>query len=133
MTITIDSWVQASDAIHATIDGFEADMYIEPENGAQKAPFAKLQMPQTKTGISIVNITQTLNVGEEAYKQPFIDYTVALMTKESINMVVEGVTHVHLKGLKAYKVNFKKTIKLTGKSQTPSPRHRIQTNPNSRT
>ena len=109
VTISIDSWVEASDSIHATIDAFEADMMIEGQ-----APFAKLQMPQTKTGLSIVNITQTINIGDEKYKQPFIDYNKALLGSESVKMVVEGRTKVRVKGLRAESVTFKKIIELKG-------------------
>lgn len=117
VTISIDSWVEASDSIHATIDAFEADMYLEDK--LPHTPFAKLQMPQTKTGISIVNITQDINIGDEKYRQAFVDYNIALLSSETVKMTVEGRTHVRVKGLRAEEVSFKKTIELKG--QLPLP------------
>jgi len=70
-------------------------------------------MPETHTGESIVNITQELStVGETA--QAYIDYNAALLLNESIRMTVKGDTYVRVKGLKATKVNFEKTVTLAG-------------------
>lgn len=111
VTISINSSVSSSNSIHATIDAFTAIMYLEDQ--LPHTPFATLQMPQTETGLSIVNITQELStVGETA--QAYLDYNAALLWNETVRMTVKGETYVHVKGLKAAKVNFEKTVTLPG-------------------
>jgi hypothetical protein len=111
VTISINSSVSSSGSIHATIDGFTAVMYLEDK--LPHTPFATLQMPQTETGLSVVNITQELStVGETA--QAYLDFNAALMLNESIRMTVKGETYVHVKSLKATKVTFEKTVTLAG-------------------
>lgn len=107
--IQINSTVSSSNAIHATIDAFTAQMYLEDK--LPHTPFASLQMPETKTGLAIVNLTQTIN-GTQL--QPFIDFNSWYLWNESFPVTVEGETYVHVKGLKATKVTFKKTITLQG-------------------
>ncbi len=119
VTLEIDAWIEASDSIHATIDAFTADMYLEDKkydvDGEQRhVPFAQLDMPHTKTGISIVNVTQTIDVSGD-HMQAFVDYNIELLSKESIRMTVKGQTNVRVKGLKTESVNFKKTIELKGR------------------
>lgn len=113
ITLSINSSVSSSNSIHATIDAFTAVMYLEDQ--LPHTPFATLQMPQTETGLSVVNITQEIStVGDAA--QAFLDYNAALLWNETIRMTVQGETYVHVKGLKATKVNFQKTITLPGES-----------------
>lgn len=111
ITLSINSSVSSSNSIHATIDAFTAVMYLEDQ--LPHTPFATLQMPQTETGLSIVNITQEIStVGDTA--QAFLDYNAALLWNETIRMTVKGETYVRVKGLKATKVNFQKTVTLPG-------------------
>lgn len=111
VTISIDSSVSSSDSIHATIDAFEAQMYLEDK--LPHTPFATLMMPETHTGLSIVNITQELPT-TGATAQAFIDYNSWLMLNESVRMTVKGETTVRVKGLRGTKVNFEKTVTLKG-------------------
>lgn len=109
VTVSINSTVTSSDSIHAVVDGFTAELYLEDK--LPHTPFATLQMPETTTGVSVVNITQELT---NAASQAYIDYNTWYMANESLRMTVKGETHVRVKGLKATKVNFEKTVTLTG-------------------
>lgn len=107
--ISINSSVSSSDSIHATIDGFDAKMYLEDKHPHET--FATLRMPETETGISLVNVTQEIT---GAALQPFIDFNSWYLWNESFPVTVEGETHVNVKGLRPTKVTFKKTITLKG-------------------
>lgn len=109
MQISINSSVSSSDSIPATIDGFSAQMYLEDK--LPHTPFATLEMPETKTGLALVNTTQEIS---GTSLQPFIDFNSWYLWNESFPVTVEGETHVHVKGLKATKVSFKKTVTLKG-------------------
>lgn len=109
--IAFDSWVDADDSISATIDSFEASMYLEDK--LPHTPFAVQTMPETKTGLSIVNITSMLETkGERA--QAFADFNAWMMTNETVRLGVSGRTKVRAKGLKAHEVDFKKVVELKG-------------------
>lgn len=111
MTIGIDAWVQADDSISATIDGFEVSMYLEDK--LPHTPFAVNQMPETKTGLSVVNITSTLETtGPRA--QAFADFNAWILANETTRLGVSGKTKVRVKGLKAHEVDFKKVVELKG-------------------
>ena len=112
VTISINSWVEADDSISATIDGFEADMYLEDK--LPHVPFATLQMPQTKTGLTIINVTQTIKTNSGESSQAFVDYNTWLLANETVRMGVSGRTTVRVKGLKGYGVDFKKVVELKG-------------------
>lgn len=111
ITISINSSISSSDSIHATIDGFLADLYLEDTE--EKTPFASIQMPETKTGVSIVNVTQELPTNG-ANAAAFIQYNTWLLSNETLRMTVKGKTQVRPKGLKAHKVNFEKTVTING-------------------
>ncbi|KFX92225.1 hypothetical protein V490_05505 [Pseudogymnoascus sp. VKM F-3557] len=109
VTISINSTVSSSNSIPATVDGFDAIMYLEDK--LPHTPVMTLKMPQTKTGLAIVNITQEIS---GASNQPFIDFNSWYLWNESFPVTIEGDTLVHVKGLKAAKVHFKKTVTLKG-------------------
>jgi hypothetical protein len=107
--ISINSTVSSSNSIPATVEAFSAKMYLEDK--LPHTSFATLNMPETKTGLAIVNVTQEIN---GTALQPFIDFNSWYLWNESFPVTVEGETYVHVKGLKATKVTFKKTITLKG-------------------
>ncbi|ELR07945.1 hypothetical protein VC83_00070 [Pseudogymnoascus destructans] len=107
--ISINSTVSSSNSISAVIDGFDAIMYLEDK--LPHTPIMTLRMPETKTGLAIVNVTQEIN---GTANQPFIDFNSWYLWNSSLAVTIEGETFVHVKGLKAAKVSFKKTVTLTG-------------------
>ncbi|OBT84247.1 hypothetical protein VE02_07685 [Pseudogymnoascus sp. 03VT05] len=107
--ISINSTVSSSNSIPAVVDGFDAIMYLEDK--LPHATIMTLRMPQTKTGLALVNVTQEIN---GTALQPFIDFNSWYLWNSSLAVTIEGETLVHVKGLKAAKVSFKKTVNLTG-------------------
>lgn len=107
--VSINSSVSSSNSIPAVIDGFDAIMYLEDK--LPHTPIMTLKMPETKTGLAIVNISQEIS---GASKQPFIDFNSWYLWNSSLAVTIEGETLVHVKGLKAAKVTFKKTVTLVG-------------------
>lgn len=101
--------MSSSNSIPATVDAFDAVMYLEDK--LPHTPVMTLRMPETKTGLAIVNITQEIN---GTANQPFIDFNSWYLWNESFPVTIEGETLVHVKGLKAAKVTFKKTVTLAG-------------------
>lgn len=112
LTLSINGTVTSSDAIHAKIDGFNASMYLEDK--LPHTPFLQLEMPNTETGAWPVNVTQHVSLSDNATRNAFIDYNKWLMANKTTRVTVSGVTYVHVKALKAHKVNFKKTITMNG-------------------
>ncbi|OBT56492.1 hypothetical protein VE04_03160 [Pseudogymnoascus sp. 24MN13] len=107
--ISINSTVSSSNSIPAVVDGFDAIMYLEDK--LPHTPIMTLRMPETKTGLAIVNVTQEIN---GTALQPFIDFNSWYLWNSSLAVTIEGETLVHVKGLKAAKVSFKKTVTLVG-------------------
>ncbi|OBT68424.1 hypothetical protein VE03_02844 [Pseudogymnoascus sp. 23342-1-I1] len=107
--ISINSSVSSSNSIPAVIDGFDAIMYLEDK--LPHTSIMTLKMPETKTGLALVNVSQEIS---GANLQPFIDFNSWYLWNSSLLVTIEGETLVHVKGLKAAKVTFKKTVNLTG-------------------
>lgn len=107
--VSINSSVSSSNSIPAVVEGFDAIMYLEDK--LPHTPIMTLKMPETKTGMALVNITQEIN---GTANQPFIDFNSWYLWNESFPITVEGDTLVHVKGLKPAKVHFKKTVTLKG-------------------
>lgn len=107
--VSINSSVSSSNSIPAVVDGFDAKMYLEDK--LPHTSIMTLKMPETKTGLAIVNITQEIT---GANLQPFIDFNSWYLWNSSLSVTIEGETQVHVKGLRATKVTFKKTVELTG-------------------
>lgn len=107
--ISINSSVSSSNSIPAVVEGFDAIMYLEDK--LPHTPIMTLRMPETKTGLALVNISQEIS---GASKQPFIDFNSWYLWNSSLAVTIEGETHVRVKGLKPAKVTFKKTVTLTG-------------------
>lgn len=101
--------MSSSNSIPAVVDAFDAVMYLEDK--LPHTPVMTLRMPETKTGLAIVNISQEIN---GTALQPFIDFNSWYLWNESFPVTIEGETLVHVKGLKAAKVTFKKTVTLAG-------------------
>jgi len=106
----INSTIKSSSSIHATIDGFNASLYLEDK--LPHTPFAFIQMPETTAQpVTLVSIKQTLQITNmEAYT----DYNTWFMLNDTFRMTVSGETYVRVKGLKAQRVDFLKTVTLKG-------------------
>lgn len=109
--MSVNSTIRLSSSTSATIDGFEGVMYLEDFD--PPTPFARLAFPQT-TGDSmqVVNISQFTPITD---LDAFTRFNTWLLLNESIRVTIEGDTKIHVKGLsRAYPINFKKTVTLTG-------------------
>lgn len=110
-TMSVNSTIRISSSTSATIDGFEGVMYLEDYE--PHAPFARLSFPET-TGdsLQVVNISQFTPITD---LDAFTRFNTWLLLNDSIRVTVEGDTNIHIKGLsRAYPINFKKTVTLTG-------------------
>lgn len=107
--VSINSSVSSSNSIPAVVEGFDAIMYLEDK--LPHTPIMTLRMPETKTGMALVNVSQEIN---GTANQPFIDFNSWYLWNSSLDVTIEGETLVHVKGLKAAKVTFKKTVTLKG-------------------
>lgn len=110
-TMSVNSTIRLSSSTSATIDGFEGVMYLEDFD--PPTPFARLAFPQT-TGDSmqVVNISQFTPITD---LDAFTRFNTWLLLNDSIRVTIEGDTKIHVKGLsRAYPINFKKTVTLTG-------------------
>ncbi|KAJ2897056.1 hypothetical protein MKZ38_005006 [Zalerion maritima] len=111
MTMSINSTIYADDSIHATIEGFRGDMYLEDLEGHE--PFASVDFPETTTAsVQTVNITQNTAITNPDALATFNTW---LIMNDTVRITVKGDTKVHVKGLsKAYGVTFKKTLEMKG-------------------
>lgn len=107
--VSINSSVSSSNSIPAVVDGFDARMYLEDK--LPHTSIMTLKMPETRTGLALVNVSQEIT---GANLQPFIDFNSWYLWNSSLLVTIEGETLVHVKGLKAAKVTFKKTVELKG-------------------
>jgi len=108
--VSINSTITSSSSHSATIDGFNASLYLEDK--LPHTPFLFLQMPQIHSHkVSTVNVSQTVTNFDE---QAFADYNSWYLLNDTFRVTIDGWTHVHVSGLPSTKVHFQKTVNLTG-------------------
>lgn len=107
----IDSSITTDGKIHASVDPFEADMYLE--DWPAHVPFATVNMPETNSNKhQVVNVTQNVKIAD---MEEFTRFNVWFHNNETLRVTVNGKTKVKPSGLpRKYDVTFKKTIELKG-------------------
>jgi hypothetical protein len=107
----IDSTITTDGKIHAKVDPFEAEMYLE-DWPAHKA-FATVDMPETNSNKhQVVNVSQHVKIAD---MEEFTRFNVWFHNNETLRVTVYGKTKVQPKGLpRKYDVTFKKTVELKG-------------------
>jgi competence protein ComGC len=107
----IDSTITTDGKIHAKVDPFEAEMYLE-DWPAHKA-FATVDMPETNSNKhQVVNVSQHVKIAD---MEEFTRFNVWFHNNETLRVTVYGKTKVQPKGLsRKYGVTFKKTVELKG-------------------
>ncbi|KAJ4272041.1 hypothetical protein NW762_000751 [Fusarium torreyae] len=107
----IDSTITTDGKIHAKIDPFEADMYLE--DWPPHVAFATLNMPKTNSNKhQVVNVSQHVKIAD---LKEFTRFNVWFHNNETLRVTVEGRTKVKPSGLpRKYGVTFKKTLELKG-------------------
>jgi hypothetical protein len=116
----INSTITQDSSISATIDGFNASLYLEDK--LPHTPFAYIQMPGINVeSVVAINTSQTIEIVDV---QAYADYNAWYLLNESFRMTVSGQTYVHVKGLRAAPITFEKTVTLAGKSRASLQRTR---------
>lgn len=110
-TMAINGTVEADSSVYAVIDSFEGKMYLE--DWAPQTPFVSVTFPQTtsasETAVNITQFTEILDL------DAFTIFNEWLLTNSSLNVSVEGKTHVKISGIShKYPINFKKTLNIAG-------------------
>lgn len=108
-TMSINSTIKADSSISAVIDPFDAVMYLE--DWAPQTPYARVSFPQTtsaaETAVNLTQFTEILDV------DAFTVFNTWFLKNESLNLSVEGDTHVKVSGIsRKWPVHFKKTINI---------------------
>ncbi|KAK3366858.1 hypothetical protein B0T24DRAFT_369576 [Lasiosphaeria ovina] len=111
MTIALNTTIRTDGSVHATIEAFLGDMYLEDKE--PHVPFATLQFPETTAdAFQTVNISQFLPIES---LPALTDFNTWLLANESFRVTVKGDTYVRVKGIaRRYPVTFKKTVTLAG-------------------
>jgi len=108
--LAINSTITSSSGRSATIDGFNASLYLEDK--LPHTPFVFIEMPKIHSHkVSIVNTSQEVTIFDE---QAFADYNSWYLLNDTFRVTIDGWTHVHVSGLPSTKVHFQKTVNLTG-------------------
>ncbi|KAF4949838.1 hypothetical protein FSARC_13376 [Fusarium sarcochroum] len=107
----IDSSITTDGKIHAKIDPFEADMYLE--DWPPHVAFATLNMPETNSNKhQVVKVKQHVKIAD---LEEFTRFNVWFHNNETLRVTVNGRTKVKPRGLpRKYGVTFKKTVELKG-------------------
>ncbi|KAF5248469.1 hypothetical protein FANTH_5870 [Fusarium anthophilum] len=107
----IDSSITTDGKIHANVDPFEADMYLE--DWPAHAAFATVKMPETNSNKhQVVNVSQQVTITD---MEEFTRFNVWFHNNETVRVTVYGKTKVKPSGLtRKYGVTFKKTLELKG-------------------
>ncbi|KAF5661003.1 hypothetical protein FHETE_8668 [Fusarium heterosporum] len=107
----IDSSITTDGSIHAKVDPFEAEMYLE--DWPAHAAFATVNMPETNSDKhQVVNVTQNVKITD---MDEFTRFNVWFHNNKTLRVTVNGKTKVKPKGLpRKYGVTFKKTLELKG-------------------
>ncbi|KAL1871056.1 hypothetical protein VTK73DRAFT_2252 [Phialemonium thermophilum] len=111
-TMSIGSTIHADDSVHAVIDPFVGEMYLEDLE--PHTPFAEVNFPQTSSkSHQIVNVTQQFVPIKNM--EAFTTFNTWLLLNETLRVTVKGKTHVKVSGIgKKFSVDFKKTITMPG-------------------
>lgn len=109
-TMEINSTITTDGSIHAKVDGFQGNLYLEDLE--PHTPFATIDFPDTTSDKhQDVNVSQAITITD---MDAFIDYNVWFVNNKTLKLTVEGKTKVKPRGLsKKYDVDFKKTIEVT--------------------
>jgi hypothetical protein len=107
----IDSSITTDGKIHAKVDPFEADMYLE--DWPAHVAFATVKMPETNSNKhQVVNVSQQVTITN---MEEFTRFNVWFHNNETVRVTVYGKTKVKPSGLtRKYGVTFKKTLELKG-------------------
>ncbi|OBS26823.1 hypothetical protein FPOA_00766 [Fusarium poae] len=107
----IDSSITTDGKIHASVDPFEAEMYLE--DWPAHVPFATVDMPETNSNKhQVVNVTQHVKIAD---MEEFTRFNIWFHNNETLRVTVNGKTKVKPSGLtRKYGVTFKKTVELKG-------------------
>jgi hypothetical protein len=107
----IDSSITTDGKIHASVDPFEAEMYLE--DWPAHVPFATVNMPETNSNKQqVVNVSQSVKIAD---MKEFTRFNVWFHNNETLRVTVNGKTKVKPSGLsRKYGVTFKKTVELKG-------------------
>jgi hypothetical protein len=111
--MSVDSTILTDGKIHATIDGFNGQMYLEDLQ--PHTPFATINFPETTSEkISTVKVSEHVDISN---MEGFTTFNTWLLNNETLRLTITGDTHVHVKGLsRAYGVTFRKTVQLKGET-----------------
>jgi flagellar basal body-associated protein FliL len=109
-TMEINSTIRTDGSIHAEIDGFTGELYLE--DSANRVPFATIDFPATSAKKEEqVNVSQSITITN---MDAFIEYNIWFVNNETLKLTVEGKTKVKPSGLsRKYEVDFKKTLDVT--------------------
>lgn len=112
-TLSINSTLRADSPVGAAFDPFDAVMYLE--DWAPQTPYARVRFPRTTSAAeTVVNITQFTEVLDQ---DAFAVFNTWFLLNETLNLSVEGDTHVKVSGIsRKFPVHFKKTINMPGLS-----------------
>jgi hypothetical protein len=112
LTMSINSTIRSDGKVHAKIDPFVGEMYLE--DLLPHTPFAALNFPATTSDkLQIVNVSQTLQITD---LKALTTFNTWLLTNETLRITIRGETHVRVKGIsRAYPVTFKKTLTTNGR------------------
>lgn len=107
----INSTISTSGKLHATVEAFEADLYLE--DFEPQTPFAKLMVPETSGAANQdVNITQQVEITD---LDAFIRFNTWFTLNDTLRLTVDGRTSVQPDGLdRNYGVDFKKVLEIKG-------------------
>ncbi|KUI57863.1 hypothetical protein VP1G_05173 [Cytospora mali] len=124
-TMSINSTIKVDAPSGAVIDAFDVVMYLE--DWPPQTPFLRLSLPETtsapETAINLTQFTEILD------HNAFNVFNTWLLLNETLDVSVEGNTHIKVSGLsKKYPVHFKKIVNTPGLSNfngTTVPESRI--------
>ena len=111
-TMAIDSTIEADDSVHADIDGFKGQMYLEDFH--PHTSFAEIDFPPTTSSAEqTVSVSQFTPITD---LEAFTIFNTWLLINDTLRVTVEGDTKIKVKGIsKKFDVTFKKTITMPGK------------------
>ncbi|KAK3938059.1 hypothetical protein QBC46DRAFT_356137 [Diplogelasinospora grovesii] len=110
-SMAINSTIRTDGSVHANIDGFVGDMYLEDLQ--PHTPFASITFPATTSeALQVVNVSQFIPIENMA---AFTTFNTWLQNNDSLRVTVSGNTYVHVSGIsKAFPVTFIKTVTMPG-------------------
>merc|ERR1712169_69479 len=107
----VNSTITTDGSIHADVDGFVGQMYLEDPEGHK--PFASLEFPPTTAAKNQeVNVSQQVNIAD---MDAFRTFNIWFVNNETLKITIDGKTKVKPSGLdRKYDVDFKKTLEVKG-------------------